>query len=254
MKRNNQAEVMRTVATMLVVLTTLALFAGLVFMERVNFTTTHDSLSAIFGAGKDWVLLLSIAVVILDIATLVRVLTPETDVRKEPIAIQVLLGVWATVNMFDAMLNWYFAQLEMESSAVRAPAALADFMWVFPVVAAVIIWGLQVGLLYFFAKMLEAAMKKAGLQVSTPAKAATRISGIGGIGGLGGGMRLPSSPVSSVNQGKSNGGKPPKAKSGYIPKYSPKNTGVYNGRPAGQFPPAGVSSGFKLPFLEDDED
>lgn len=141
-----------------------ALFVGLIIMEKVNYTTTHESLQAMFGA-TEWVMFLSIAVVLLDIATLVRVLTPETDVRKEPIAIQILLLIWAGVNVFDASLNWFYAQLEMEQHTVQAPAAIAGMVWVFPVVTAFLIWGLQVGLLYFFAKMLEMAMKKAGLQV-----------------------------------------------------------------------------------------
>jgi hypothetical protein len=137
--------------------TILALGVGLVRFEQVNFITTYESLAALFGNGS-WIGILTWGVVLTDIAALARIFTPETEGGKESNIVKSLWTVWLTVSFFDAGFNWYFASLEMESTKIRVPVALHGFEWVLPIIVAVIIWGVQFGLLYFFGLLLDNAL------------------------------------------------------------------------------------------------
>jgi hypothetical protein len=141
--------------------TIVALFVALLLFEYLNYVTTYESLAAVFGAGA-WLGILAWAVVVTDLAALGRVFTAETD-RKEPAIIYVLLAIWAVVTGLDAMLTWYFAALEMETNAVAAPSAIREFVVLFPIVVALMVWGVQAGLLYLFGKLLDGALHADGV-------------------------------------------------------------------------------------------
>lgn len=135
----------------------VGLAIALLLFERVNYITTYESLAAAFGKG-DWVVVLSLAVVITDIAALARIFTPQTG-RDEPRIVKVLLGIWFAVSFFDMFLSWYFAMLRMESTQVQAPTVLSDVaIYIMPVIVAVLIWGIQFGLLYTFGMLLDRAI------------------------------------------------------------------------------------------------
>lgn len=151
-----------TVRKLVVWITILVLGYALIQYEKVNFDTTYESLAGLFGDGR-WVRILAEAVVITDLAALARVFTVETG-KDEPVIVKVLLGIWVAVTALDAGLTYFFAAVAMENTAVVAPAAMRPFLNLFPVLVAILVWGIQGGLLYLFGKLLEGAIHGKGKQ------------------------------------------------------------------------------------------
>lgn len=138
---------------LLVVGFTIILGVALLLFERVNWITTHDSLSAVFGGGE-WIVILTWAVVLTDLAALAHIFTPQRG-QEEPVIIQVLWIIWGAVSFLDMGLTWYFASIKMEQTNVVAPNDIAAYVWAMPMIVALIVWGVQFAILYIFGKLLE---------------------------------------------------------------------------------------------------
>lgn len=135
----------------------IALAYGFVQFERVNYITTYESLLAIFGQHV-WIVILSWGIVLVDVAALIKIFTPSLDNQKDPMLIRSLMVIWLTVSTLDITFNWYFAALQMEANTVRVPQAVVEFTWALPIITAMVIWGVQFGLLYTLGQTLDRAI------------------------------------------------------------------------------------------------
>ena len=150
----NWAKVIRIIEILLVV----GLAIGLIYWEKFNYMTTYGALVSMFGKAN-WVQILSVTVVLTDVAALGKIVTPQTGIG-EPLVVKILLVVWLAVTGLDAFLTWYIAAVEMEAAIIRIPSAIAEFAWFMPVIVAIISWGVSFGLLYSFGCILEGAIHK----------------------------------------------------------------------------------------------
>lgn len=135
-------------------LSVVILLAALLLFEQVNYITTYESLSAVFGSGL-WIQTLAIAVVITDFAALSRIFMPPGENGEDPKIVTWLLVVWFAVSSLDVVLSYFFAAMRMEKHQVTAPSTMVDILWIMPLIVALIIWGVQFGILYFLSAMLD---------------------------------------------------------------------------------------------------
>lgn len=139
------------------ILLAVLLVVALGMFENVNYITTYESLAAVFGADL-WVRVLAIAVVITDFAALGRVFSPPGESGEDPRIVKWLLVIWFAVSSLDVVLSWFFAALRMEQTVPVAPAAISDLVWIMPVTVALMIWGVQFGILHSLSAIIDKAV------------------------------------------------------------------------------------------------
>lgn len=123
------------------------------YIQKVNYQTTYLSLTTMFGF-KDWVQAISIAVVLIDAASIARAFTTEKNLANEPTVVQTLMYLWIGTSLVDGLLNWYFAAIEI-LPGFETPYGIGNAEYIAPVAVALIIWGLQFGITYFFGVSAE---------------------------------------------------------------------------------------------------
>jgi hypothetical protein len=103
---------------------TIALFG----FELFNFDTTRFALSHLMGGrrflGLEWVAVLALAFGSLDFAGLVRVFTPEKELRQESSEIWWLTDTWLIGATLNAMMTWYAMALLIAPLGVEIGATL----------------------------------------------------------------------------------------------------------------------------------
>lgn len=144
----------RAVPAIVFVALLIGIFVAMIYFEQVNYVSTFEALSATFG-GSGWVRSFSIAVVLSDALALAGVFTPAQKMRDEPLIVQILVTIWGVVVFFDTGLTWFFASIEMEKNITHVPAVIADVTWIFPIIVALMVTGVQIGLLRILAALLE---------------------------------------------------------------------------------------------------
>jgi len=150
------------ISTMITVCVLGALAFVLYKAEVINWITTYESVTAMAGTtmayGTNWPKVLADLVVILDIASLVAVFTPQSKFADEPILVKTIVSLWAISVIADMFGTWYFAALQQQSGTVRAPASISAYTWIFPLAITILITGVQVGILRVFGLVLEMAI------------------------------------------------------------------------------------------------
>lgn len=121
--------------------------------EYVNYITTAESLQAMFGNGL-WIMCIAFAMVVIDVAALVLIFIPEGAGKAGSHVTKVLASVWAAVSIIDITLSWYFITLRMESTVVASPRAVEAILWIMPILIAVMIWGVQLGMLFTLGQII----------------------------------------------------------------------------------------------------
>jgi hypothetical protein len=137
---------------------TIALFG----FELFNFDTTRFALSHLMGGrrflGLEWVAVLALAFGSLDFAGLVRVFTPEKELRQESSEIWWLTGTWLIGATLNAMMTWYAMALLIAPLGVEIGATLfthAQMLRYAPLFIALLVWLTRVSLISSVALALE---------------------------------------------------------------------------------------------------
>lgn len=133
--------------------------------EYVNYITTAESLTAMFGDDL-WITCTALAMVVIDIAALILVFVPEGAGKATSTVMKTLLIIWGLVSGLDMLLSWYFAALRMENTAVRAPGAITDVLWIMPIAIAFMLWGVQVGMLYTLGQLIGGGSRHPAMSLS----------------------------------------------------------------------------------------
>jgi hypothetical protein len=150
---NNNVDAKKLVMKVLSWLAVVVVLYGLYRFEVVNYVTTYDALSAIFGEVT-WVVTLSGAIVLVDFAGLAKIFTKETG-EKEPPWVNTLMGVWFLVSLTDMTLTWYTTALAMENADVRIPQAIAEHQAWIPIIISVLLWSVHYGIIRFSGIFLD---------------------------------------------------------------------------------------------------
>lgn len=132
----------------------LILVIAALAMELSNYLSTRIALDdimgfaamSIFGYIVRWSAVLSVGFVLVDIAGLARIFTPETG-RHEPKEVWILFAVWLFAAIADAVLTWWSVSLAMMASPSAMSFRYPAFNQVVPVAVAVTELGIRVSLI-----------------------------------------------------------------------------------------------------------
>jgi hypothetical protein len=140
----------------------LILTVALLGFELFNFDTTRFALSHLMAGrrflGLEWAAVLALAFGSLDFAGLVRVFTPEKELKQESSEIWWLTGAWLIGASLNAMMTWYAMALLIAPLGVEIGATLfthAQMLRYAPLFIALLVWLTRVSLISSVALALE---------------------------------------------------------------------------------------------------
>jgi hypothetical protein len=135
---------------------------ALLGFELFNFDTTRFALSHLMGGrqflGLEWAGVLALAFGSLDFAGLVRVFTPEQELKQESSEIWWLTGAWLIGASLNAMMTWYAMALLVAPLGAEIGATLfthAQMLRYAPLFIALLVWLTRVSLISSVALALE---------------------------------------------------------------------------------------------------
>jgi hypothetical protein len=140
----------------------LILTVALLGFELFNFDTTRFALSHLMGGrrflGLEWAGVLALAFSSLDFAGLVRVFTPEQELKQESPEIWWLTGAWLIGAALNATMTWYAMALLVAPLGAEIGAALfthEQMLRYAPLFIALLVWLTRVSLISSAALTLE---------------------------------------------------------------------------------------------------
>lgn len=156
---------LKKLAPVLVWMSIAVMGVAFFMFEYVNYVTTAESLTAMFGDDL-WITCTALAMVVIDVAALILVFIPEGSGRATSMVMKTLLAIWAIVSGLDMLLSWYFAALRMENTAVQAPGAITGVLWIMPIAIAFMLWGVQVGMLYTLGQLIGGGARRPAMSMT----------------------------------------------------------------------------------------
>ena len=140
----------------------LILTVALLGFELFNFDTTRFALAQLMGGrrflGLEWAGVLALAFSSLDFAGLVRVFTPEQELKQESPEIWWLTGAWLIGAALNAAMTWYAMALLVAPLGAEIGAALfthEQMLRTAPLFIALLVWLTRISLISSIALALE---------------------------------------------------------------------------------------------------
>ena len=142
----------------------IALIITIAFLgfELFNFDTTRYALAHLMRGhtflGLEWAAILAFAFGSIDLAGLVRLITPEQALKDEPLEIWLLLGAWFIGACLNATMTWYAMTLVIAPLGVDAatmPSVHNTVLHYAPIFITFLVWLTRVTLISSIALTLD---------------------------------------------------------------------------------------------------
>ena len=141
---------------------TLIISIAFLGFELFNFDTTRYALDHLMRGrtflGLEWAAILAFAFGSIDLAGLVRVFTPEQDLKDEPLEIWLMVGAWFIGTCLNATMTWYTMTLVIAPLGVDAatmPSIHNTVLYYAPLFIAFLVWLTRVTLISSIALTLD---------------------------------------------------------------------------------------------------
>lgn len=141
---------------------TLIITTAFLGFELFNFDTTRYALDHLMRGrtflGLEWAAILAFAFGSIDLAGLIRVITPEQDLKDEPLEIWLMLGAWFIGVGLNATMTWYTMTLviaPLGADAATMPSVHNTVLHYAPTFIAFLVWLTRITLISSIALTLD---------------------------------------------------------------------------------------------------
>jgi hypothetical protein len=154
------------------------LLAALICFEIFNFDAARTGLRYFMGTrtfmGIEWVMWLAMAACAADMIGMIRIFTEETNFKKESTFVIAATGVWILAATINSVLTWWTTTLiVLDANVGNQVLSQETLIKAFPLLVAIFIWLLRIGLVATLASLGDKALHSIKLPAKKPSIAPT---------------------------------------------------------------------------------